>query len=474
MTTEKSHETLEVRAGPWGSDAVTRTQLTNGLELRLAHAIPGELHRVRITHRSQGGPVVWGKSLELLPGGAPQGRRQGPPCPIHKQCGACGIQHVVDADQLQLKASSALRVFPAELREALAAESHWPSPGPTFGYRHKAVFLPAIEGGRLLLGGFKRRSHDVIDLQDCAVLAPSLIHAQEEIRSILTPILTPQPLRIFRPGSQGRPNNQGALRSLIMRSNRKGQVVLCAVVSAPQARSWLEPALHALVESSGPIVGCSMQVFASTGDAVAGPDSGQLVAGIETIDEQVGSISVRVQPLSFFQVNPFALESLVALLSKLALSSSKEVVGLLDLYCGGGVLGLAIASTSGGQVRLTGVDIDSRAIQNAREDAARSSVDARFQAGPAATLLRQLLPERGPFDLVLVDPPRRGLRGEAIEELKASEAKKILYVSCHGPSLARDSLLLQKAGYRPTLLMPLDMLPQTAHLEWIALFSKNG
>jgi 23S rRNA (uracil1939-C5)-methyltransferase len=259
-----------------------------------------------------------------------------------------------------------------------------------------------------------------------------------------------------------------------MRSNRKGQVVLCAVVSAPQARSWIEPVLQALVDSNGPIVGCSMQVFDSTGDAVSGPEPGQLIAGDATVHEQVGPISVRLQPLSFFQVNPFALESLVMLVGKLALGGNKKTVGLLDLYCGGGVLGLAVAGSTGEQVRLTGVDIDPRAIESAREDAARAAIDARFEAGPAATVLQQLLPERGPFDVVLVDPPRRGLRVEAITELKATGADKILYVSCHGPSLARDTLLLERAGYQPTVLMPLDMLPQTAHLEWVTLFSKTA
>jgi 23S rRNA (uracil1939-C5)-methyltransferase len=82
-----------------------------------------------------------------------------------------------------------------------------------------------------------------------------------------------------------------------------------------------------------------------------------------------------------------------------------------------------------------------------------------------------LVAERGPFDLVLVDPPRRGLRPEAIEELQELRAKKLLYVSCHGPSLARDAGLLAEAGYAPESLTPLDMLPQTAHLEWIALFT---
>jgi len=250
-------------------------------------------------------------------------------------------------------------------------------------------------------------------------------------------------------------------------------VLLCAVVSAREALSWLEPALRALVESTGPIVGCSVQIFESTGDAIAGPEPATPVAGVPAIDERVGSIHVLVQPLSFFQVNPFALERLVDLIQELIRPPNDGPLKVLDLYCGGGVLGLALAASCPTEVHLAGIDIDHRAIETARADALRATIDATFVAGPAATSLPTLVEERGPFDVVLVDPPRRGLRREAIEELQAIRAKKLLYVSCHGPSLARDSGLLAEAGYVPEVLTPLDMLPQTAHLEWIALFARE-
>jgi 23S rRNA (uracil-5-)-methyltransferase RumA len=470
---DKRDETLELEAGPWGIDGLTRTRLPDGLEVRLHNAIPGERHRVQINHRSHGGPVAWAHSLEILEDGKAKGLRRTPPCPIHKECGACGIQHAIDDDQLRLKVESASSILPPSLLNAVTPPPKWPSSTPTLGYRHKAVFLLAIEQGKLLLGGFRRRSHDVIDLEGCPVLAPSLVTAERELRNILSSLLLSKPHRISRPGGGTVPSTEGSVRSIIARANRKGEVLLCVVVSAPQALSWLEPALCGLVESTGPIVGCSTQVFQSTSDAVAGPDPATTVAGVHAIDERVGSIDLCVQPLSFFQVNPFALELLVDLIQELVRPPHDGPLNVLDLYCGGGSLGLSLASSCPTEVHLTGIDIDSRAIETARDDALRATVDALFVAGPAATSLPALVEERGPFDVVLVDPPRRGLRREAIEELRAIQAEKLLYVSCHGPSLARDSELLAELGYVPEVLTPLDMLPQTAHLEWIALFARE-
>ena len=304
------------------------------------------------------------------------------------------------------------------------------------------------------------------------MLAPALVKTRAELRTALEPALLADPHKIEPPGSAPRGHAVGSLRSLITRANRRGQVLVCAVVSSGEALAWLAPLLHALVDSSGPISGCSVQVFASAGDAVAGPEPARTIAGFESIDEQVGTVSVRLHPLAFFQVNPFVLDSLISTIHGLALRGGSESQRLLDLYCGGGALGLSLAATDPTRILLTGVDIDERAIGAARENASQAGLDAHFEAGAAADLLPALRIERGPFDLIVVDPPRRGLRAAAMTEIEAAAANKILYVSCHSASLARDALLLEQAGYRAQALVPLDMLPQTAHVEWVALFAR--
>jgi len=466
---------LELEVGPWGSDGMSRTMLESGVEVRLPDVIPGEEHRVRITHRSKGGPVLWAESLALLAPGPAGKQRRLPPCPIHGACGACGIQHVNDAAQLPLKVESALAVLPESLRRVVQKPAQQDDRRYSFGYRHKAVFLPAVADGRLLLGGFRRGSHEVIDLPDCAVLAPALAQARGQLLEALGELLVEQAQRVAAPGTS--PKQEGAaaaLRCVIARANRLGEVLLCAVVNDHAARLWLEAPLAKLVAQPGPIVGCSMQVFSSAGDAVAGSAPEIHLSGHSTIREELGAAALQLRPLDFFQVNPFALSQLSSLLNERLLSLPERPLRVLDLYCGGGALGLALAAAAPGEVLLTGLDIDARAISSARRDAQANSIEAVFESGAAADLLPVLMKERGPFDVVIVDPPRRGLRPEATEEILSTGAKSLFYLSCHSPSLARDAQLLEAGGYRITALWPVDMLPQTPHLEWLAAFVREA
>jgi len=466
-------EVYELDAGPWAADGSTRTRLESGVEVRLPGAIPGERHRVRIVHRSEGAQVHYAQSLELLSVAGQQPLRRSPPCPIHDSCGACGIQHVQDTQQLRLKASSALSLLPDSLQQLAAAAESQAGAGPSFGYRHKAVFLPELQGERLLLGGFARGSHDVVDLPDCAVLAPALVTAREQLVTALLGPLAASPSRISTPGSAAPASNPGgSLRSVIARANRGGEVLVCAVVTELAAREWLEGPLAALVQGSGPVVGCSMQVFASPGDSIAGTAAALHLCGETSIHEHIGEARLQLHPLSFFQVNPFALERLCALIRERLPAHAERPLRLLDLYCGGGALGLAVAAAAAGEVSLSGLDIDPRAIASARQDALASGIDAAFEAGSAAQVLPSLVARRGPFDVVIVDPPRRGLRSEAVAEILQAGAPLLLYVSCHSPSLARDAPLLEAGGYRAVGLWPVDMLPQTPHMEWLAAFAQ--
>jgi len=461
-------EELELEAGPWAADGSARTLLESGIEVRLHGAIPGEHHLVRIVHRSRGGPVQWAQSLQLVD--SPQGGalRREPPCPLHERCGACGIQHVRDDAQLRLKVHSALPTLGDSLQRVLRPEAEWTSDTPPFGYRHKAVFLPAVSKGSLLLGGFGRGSHSIIDLPDCAVLAPALVQIRDQLQQVLAPVLVERSDLAAAPGTA--PTAAPALRAIVARANRRGEVVLCAVVRHQAARRWIETPLRQMVAGKGPLVGASLQVFDGPGDAISGSAATQLVAGLPSITEQLRETQLELQALAFFQVNPFALERLAGLLAANVPDSPDRPLRILDLYCGGGALGLSLAADTGRSAQLSGLDLDDRAITTAREDARRNQIDAEFQAGRAAHLLPELARTRGPFDVVILDPPRRGLRSEAIDEILSVRAPSLLYVSCHSPSLARDAQRLAEAGYRAADLWPIDMLPQTPHLEWLARF----
>jgi 23S rRNA (uracil1939-C5)-methyltransferase len=198
-----------------------------------------------------------------------------------------------------------------------------------------------------------------------------------------------------------------------------------------------------------------------------------LLAGARTITEHVDGRPLSLTPLGFFQVNPAVLEQLA--LRAAAIATSRPVLSVVDLYCGGGVLGLTIAQRAG--CSLLGVDVGAASIESARRDAKVWGVDATFAAGTPESSLTDL-PNTffGPSELgrriLVLDPPRSGCRPDDLAAALALRPDLVIYVSCHTAGQARDAVVLLNAGWTPRTLVPADMLPQTPHVEWLAIWDR--
>ncbi len=420
-------------------------------------AIPGERVAVRVTGESRGAPVAWAEVVDVL-APAPDGpARREPPCPLHAVCGACGLQHADEALRLDARVRSALPHLPRSLAAALAPRSDWIDAPAAFGYRTKAILLPAVDEGGLRLGGFARGTNDVVDLPDCAVLAPALRAADESLREVLGPLIG-RSLAATPPGVA--PDGRPGLRAVLLRGTRDGAVLATFVGTGRKPGRMLRP-LGARLVKAGILAGAFLQEHDGRGDAVVGRRRPKLLAGARSVVETVQGRAFTVTPLGFFQVNPEVLDALAARVAE----ACDGAASLIDLYCGGGVLGITAAAASGRP--LTGVDVAAASIESARVDAIAAGVDARFHPGTPAALLGA---HGQPDATLILDPPRSGCRPEDLEAALALAPRRVVYVSCSTTSLARDAAVLEAAGLTPTSLTPADMLPQTPHLEWIAVF----
>lgn len=420
-------------------------------ELRVADLLPDERAAIRIDHRSQGGRVAWGSIIELED---PHPARRKPPCPIHERCGGCGLQALPLAAQLEAKTRSGLLALP-DLARRLAARERWLEAPAPWDWRHKAVFLPWVRKGRLQLGAYARGSHDVVDQPDCRVLAPALRQTRDAARAALEPATRRRSLLAHPPGSDG-----DGLRALVLRANLRGEVLLTVVARGPSSARVAARALTGLV--GGAIVGLHLQVHDGPGDSVSGAGPVELVAGAAVLDESVGGLTLGMRPLAFFQVHPAMLDLLAARVAEHAAAVRPERIA--DVYCGGGALGLAAAQRTGAQ--LFGVEVAPDAIEEARRNAERNGVFALFEAGrPSERLVVSA-------DVAIVDPPRAGCRPPDLAAIIDCEPRRLIYVACGVGALARDARRLAEAGYALTTLEPADMLPHTAHVEWIAVFDR--
>jgi 23S rRNA (uracil1939-C5)-methyltransferase len=173
---------------------------------------------------------------------------------------------------------------------------------------------------------------------------------------------------------------------------------------------------------------------------------------------------------AFFQTNTEMAERLYAVVAGFAGLKGRERV--FDLYCGIGTIGLSLAGQAG---EVWGLEIVPEAITDAERNAKRNKIEnARFVAANARTGTRELVEQAGKPDVVVIDPPRAGLSQKIVRRVLECEAKKIVYVSCNPTTLAPNAALLTEAGYTLTRVRPVDMFPQTPHIECVALFEKTG
>ncbi|HEX2128178.1 MAG TPA: 23S rRNA (uracil(1939)-C(5))-methyltransferase RlmD, partial [Solirubrobacterales bacterium] len=196
----------------------------------------------------------------------------------------------------------------------------------------------------------------------------------------------------------------------------------------------------------------------------------ELLRGPAALEERLCDLSFAISPEAFFQTNTEMAERLYGTAVELAALSGGERV--YDLFSGIGTIALAMATRAG---EVVGVELVERAVADAIENAKLNGIDnARFFAGDVRLVMRELLERSGKPDVVVVDPPRAGLSQKVVRRLMEAEARRIVYVSCNPTTLAPNARQIADAGYALRTVRPVDMFPQTPHIECVALLERTG
>ena len=239
-----------------------------------------------------------------------------------------------------------------------------------------------------------------------------------------------------------------------MRGNDEGEVLLCLIASA-SAKNYLDAA-HGLLEVG--VVGVSYAQYDPRGRFRRGSER---LAGVRSITQRYGNFDLTVTATSFAQPNPAAAARLYAELTRWAGTGAHA----LDLYAGGGVIGLHLARGFG---QVTALELDRSSVVRGERDAERLGAEnLSFIHADARKL--SALPEA---ELITVDPPRAGLAKAARQAVTASKAKRLLYVSCDVATWARDVAELGAVGWRLERVQPFDFYPQTHHIEMLSLLTR--
>lgn len=444
-------QSLEVEIQGYTSEGqgVARVE---GLAVFVPGVIRGE--RVRITIEHLGHTAAYGR-LDRVLEASPM--RVWPDCPYVGQCGGCVFWHMNYEEELAAKAqrvADALRRiggFPVEQVPITG------SPEET-GYRNKAQYPVGMVQGKPEAGFFRQRTHQVVPVENCRIQTEAADRARETVVRWM---------RKYEIPVYDETTHQGLVRHIYVRTAKAtGQVLVCLTINGDSVAHKKE-----LVENLGTnvdnLAAVCLSIHKKPGNAVLG-DRFVNLYGPGYIEDVLCGLRFRLSPRSFYQVNHDQAEQLYEAAVQQAGLTGKETV--LDLYCGTGTISLILAKAAG---KVVGVEIISQAIEDAKENAKRNQVEnAEFLCADAAQAAKHFAETGVRPDVIVVDPPRKGLDEEVVHAMAEMAPDRIVYVSCDPATLARDAKRLHEQGYELTSAQAFDMFPKCAHVETVVLMSK--
>lgn len=417
-------------------------------EVLVRGALPGDLVEARVHRRTRLRYEAY--LLTLLEEGIP---RRKPACGHVSECGGCRWQECPIESQRAMKRSIVERALADSLGSSAPAVLPVREVSPEFGYRNKMEFTFSGDGD-VTLGLHRAGSYlAAFDLDRCWLAPGEVSQVVAWVRAWAN--------RYHLPAYDKR-THQGILRHLVVRFAAATREIMANLVATTDTFDGLDDLTTGLPEAIPQVKSLLLGVTTRNGDTAI-PESTALLAGQETITERIGPFEVRVSARSFLQTNTIGAESLYGLVAERAALNGQERV--LDLYCGIGLIGLWLAKNAR---EVVGVDQIAEAIADGNRLRNSLGYDhVRFVAADAERLLPIWVQEGEHFDVAVVDPPRVGLHPKALAALVRLHPRRIVYVSCNASALADNMKALADAGYVSGSVQPLDMFPQTPHVELV-------
>lgn len=411
-------------------------------------ALPGEGVNVRITKILKNMAFA-----EVIDFKHTSPSRVEPKCSYYGKCGGCQVMHVDYQKMLEYKRELVLEAITRYTKLNPRSFETFKTMGmeSPYGYRFKSS-LPLRRDEVTSVGMIKANTNIVVPINSCLNQNDIINNINKEVCKLIDKL----GIEVY-----DHKENKGLIRYVVVRVshfNKDAQVTL--VVSKKETN--LKPLAKAIMNIEHVV-----SVFESynDGDGVSIFGTTKKLEGKDTITETIGSYKFELGPDTFFQLNPVQTEKLYEVVKKAAKLSMKETV--LDLYCGVGTIGLYLSKLA---KEIVGVEVNEVSIENAKTNAVINKVrNASFFAGSVDEVLPKVLREK-PADVLVCDPPRTGLGEYVCKTILKNEIKRVVYVSCNPATLAKDLAILSEK-YKVNWIQPVDMFPNSSHVESIVLLT---
>jgi len=442
----------------------------DGFPFFIKDAIVGDEVKAKIIKAKKN--YAYARLMEII---TPSEDRINPPCPIARPCGGCQIQAMSYERQLRFKEQKVInnlvRIGGVDkdylekiFEPIIGMEKPW-------HYRNKAQYpVGRDKDGRIAIGFYAGRTHSVIPCDNCLI-------GPEHHEKILSAV------KVWMEECGAWPfdekTGKGLVRHVLIRDGfATGQTMVVLVVNCEIDKAdvsngrWKRLAELIFAEGMPAVTSLQLNENRDNTNVILGRKC-KVLKGTETIEDVLMGLSFKISPLSFYQVNPVQTEKLYGTAIEFAdLTGGEEV---WDVCCGIGTITLAVAQEmkkkAAGECRVHGIEIVPAAIENAKENAVRNGIsEAEFICAPAEEYMPA---NRNSIraDVIITDPPRKGMDERSLEVMVSMAPEKIVYVSCDSATLARDVKYLTAHGYELKKVRPCDMFPHSVHVETVVLLT---
>ncbi|MGO3732642.1 MAG: 23S rRNA (uracil(1939)-C(5))-methyltransferase RlmD [Vagococcus sp.] len=327
-----------------------------------------------------------------------------------------------------------------------------------FAYRNKAQIPVRKIDNQLEFGFFRRNSHDLVPIEDFYIQEPEI----DELLINLKEILIKYGVKPYNES-----DDTGNLKNVMVRKGHYTGQLMIVFVTKKKKVFKVDQITAEIVEQNPNVVSIMQNIHPEKTNTILGKEF-MCLYGKEYIEDQLLGKTYHVSAKSFYQINTKQAEVLYK--EAIQLADFKETDIVVDAYCGIGTIALSIAEKV---KKVYGVEVVEDAILDAKENASLNGIDnAEFEVGRAEYVFKKWLEDGFKPNVVIVDPPRKGLDAQFIDACCDMDPEKVIYVSCDPATLARDMKLFAEKGYTTNSVQPVDMFPQTSHVESVVLLEK--
>ena len=422
----------------------------DGFTIFIPNTIKGEKVKVLIVKVLKS--HAFGKALEIIKSSK---HRKASDCETYKRCGGCDLRHVEYKETLKMKQNAVQSLVNKTLKNKIEVEENVGMENPLF-YRNKAQYPVGLDKeGNPIIGVFANRTHEIIPIKECLIQNKE----SQELARFVIEFINKNKISAYDENSR-----KGLIRHIVTKVGLKSNEIMLVLVINGRDIPCEKELVKEVLEKFPNVKSIVKNINNKNTNVIMGKENINLY-GNGYIKDILGDYVFKISPLSFYQVNPVQAEKLYNIGVEAAAISKNDVV--FDLYCGIGTISLFMAKYA---KKVYGIEIVEEAIEDAKENAKLNKVDnTEFIAGDVELILDDLINNKKVIpDVIMIDPPRKGLDNKSIENILKVSPKKMVYISCNPATLVRDLAKLEEK-YEIKMIRPVDMFPFSKHIECVSV-----